>query len=134
MKTLKRTTANAEAEMLRRLLLQTEERLVRIIERKQKLGYVDYAEQAVLERTQKELARMVSESWKYVPKMVRKNFYIGIERGAGKGYKSASDFLSNASHQQRRAMDVLINKILDILNQSKNLDEAIEKVKALLNK
>ncbi len=60
---------------LRMLFLRTERDIVNEITRKRKLGYVDYAEVAALERIQRILKNMMDESWSYVPVMIERIFY-----------------------------------------------------------
>lgn len=72
---------------LRMLFLRTERDIVNEITRKRKLGYVDYAEVAALERIQRILKNMMDESWSYVPVMIEKLFYR-TEAGVA-GYQNA---------------------------------------------
>ena len=72
---------------LRMLFLRTERDIVNEITRKRKMGYVDYAEVAALERIQRILKNMMDESWNYVPVMIEKLFYQ-TEAGAA-GYQNA---------------------------------------------
>lgn len=73
---------------LRMLYLRTEQRLIMEINRKRAQGYVDYAEVAALDRTQRILRDMVDESWGYVPEMVEKIFYRS--EAAANGYANAA--------------------------------------------
>lgn len=118
MKILNRSLRSVEADALRRLFLQTEQRLVDIITSKQARGYVDYAEQAILQRTQAELRKMMAQAGVYVPKAVQRYFYLGIKQGAAKGYRSAEDFLKNASPLQMRAMEILINNLTGVIAEA----------------
>lgn len=74
---LKRTPDNwAELEKLREIFLKAETELVNEITRQRRRGLVDYHTQAALDRVQKTLQGMVDEAWKYVPKMIERQFYV----------------------------------------------------------
>jgi hypothetical protein len=59
---------------MRSLYLTAETKIINEIVRKNQQGYVDYAEQAALERIRMTLQGMIDESWEYVPKMVEMQF------------------------------------------------------------
>lgn len=76
--------ANADPETYLRILYQkTETDIINEIFRKRNQGYVDYAEVAALERIQSDLQGMVTESFKYVPKLIEKRFYGDDNPGYG---------------------------------------------------
>jgi hypothetical protein len=61
-------------DKMRSLYLTAETKIINEIVRKNQQGYVDYAEQAALERIRMTLQGMIDESWEYVPKMVEMQF------------------------------------------------------------
>jgi len=74
---LKRVPDNwAELEKLREIFRKAENDLIAEIARQRSRGLVDYHTEAALERVQKILQGMVDEAWKYVPRMVEKQFYV----------------------------------------------------------
>ena len=74
---LQRTPNNwEELEKLREIFLQAENNLIAEIARQRSRGLVDYHTEAALERVQRTLQSMVDEAWKYVPKMIEKQFYV----------------------------------------------------------
>lgn len=108
---------------LRMLFLKTEQRLINEIGRKRIQGYVDYAEVAALNRTQKILQEMVDESWSYVPKMIEKIFYRS--EAAANGYKNAAGLTAT----QLGVVQQLSNNLLgDIVEASVTAQKSIEEV------
>ena len=94
------------------LFQKTENDIINEILRKRRMGYVDYAEVAALERIQGDLQTMVDQSQVYVPKMIEKRFY-----GSNKdlyGYSNA------------RAMTAPTNKIMMETLADNLLGEIIE--------
>lgn len=74
---LKRVPNNwAELEKLREIFLKAENDLIAEIARQRSKGLVDYHTQAALDRVQKILQGMVDDAWKYVPRMIEKQFYV----------------------------------------------------------
>ena len=74
---LQRTPNNwEELEKLREIFLQADNNLIAEIARQRSRGLVDYHTEAALERVQRTLQSMVDEAWKYVPKMIEKQFYV----------------------------------------------------------
>ena len=110
-----------ETTYLRMLFLKTEQRLVAEINRKRSQGYVDYAEIAVLSRTQKILQEMVDESWTYVPTMVEKIFYKS--EAAANGYANAAGLTAS----QLGVVQQLSNNLLgDIVEASSTAQKSIQ--------
>lgn len=74
---LKRTPNNwAELEKLREIFLRAENSLIAELGRLRSRGLVDYHTEAALARVQAILQRMVDDSWKYVPRMIERQFYV----------------------------------------------------------
>ena len=114
-----------ETTYLRMLFLKTEQQLIVEINRKRSQDYVDYAEVAALNRTQKILQEMVDESWNYVPVMIEKIFYKS--EAAANGYKNAAGL----SASQLGIVQQLSNNLLgDIVEASvtaqKNIEETFQ--------
>ncbi len=106
---------------LRMLFVKTEQRLVAEINRKRSQEYVDYAEVAALNRTQKILQEMVDESWSYVPVMIEKIFYKS--EAAANGYKNAAGLTAS----QLGIVQQLSNNLLgDIVEASVTAQKSIE--------
>nr|DAK02320.1 MAG TPA: minor capsid protein [Caudoviricetes sp.] len=68
----------AELEALRKAFLKAETDIINEIARLRSLGNVDYHAVAALNRVQKILKSLEDECWKYVPKMVEKQFYVRV--------------------------------------------------------
>ena len=83
-----------ELEKLIKIFLQAENELIKEINRQQAHGFVDYHTTAQLHRVQKILTAMKNKSFKYIPKMIREQFYIGRRIGAQMGYANASGIIS----------------------------------------
>ncbi|MDK2966488.1 phage minor capsid protein [Lacrimispora sp.] len=110
-----------ETTYLRMLFLKTEQRLIAEINRKRSQGYVDYAEIAALNRTQKILQEMVDESWSYVPAMIEKIFYKS--EAAANGYANAAGL----TVPQLGVVQQLSNNLLgDIVEASVTAQKSIE--------
>lgn len=73
---------------VQKIYLDAERRIVAEITRKRRLGYVDYAEVAALERVQQILTEMQNESFLFVPEMVESIFHGQGEKNAA-GYENA---------------------------------------------
>jgi len=108
---------------MRMLFLRTEQRLVSEISRKRSMGYVDYAEVAALERTQRILQEMVDESWNYVPVMIEKIFYQS--EAAANGYRNAAGLTAT----QLNIVQQLSNNLLgDIVEAASTAQKSIEEM------
>ena len=74
---LKRTPNNwEELERLREIFLKVENDLIAEIARQRSRGNIDYHVEAALDRVQRILQGMVGEAWRYVPRMIEKQFYV----------------------------------------------------------
>lgn len=76
MPSLNRGPANKEQEKLIALFLQAETDIINEIGRLRSMGNVDYHAQAALDRIQRTLYSLENESWKYVPLMIEREFYV----------------------------------------------------------
>ena len=84
-----------EVEILIKIFQQAEYELVREIYRQQTNGFVDYHTTAQLHKVQKILKDMKAKSFKFIPKMVKEQFYMGKKMSAKWGYKNAEAIISN---------------------------------------
>lgn len=73
---------------VQKIYLDAERKIVAEITRKRRLGYVDYAEVAALERVQQILTEMQNESFLFVPEFVETIFHGQGEKNAA-GYENA---------------------------------------------
>lgn len=111
-----------ETTYLRMLFLKTEQRLIAEINRKRDQGYVDYAEVAALNRTQKILQEMVDESWSYVPTMIEKIFYKS--EAAANGYKNAAGLTASQLGIVQQLSNNLLGDIVEAsITAQKNIEE-----------
>lgn len=97
MPTIKRIPNARELEALRKVFLQAETDIINEIGRLRTLGNVDYHAVAALDRVQAILKGLENDCWKYVPKMIEKQFYARVpeaRRISNKGDKFY--ILSNA--------------------------------------
>lgn len=114
-----------ETTYLRMLFLKTEQRLIAEINRKRNQGYVDYAEIAALNRTQKILQEMVDESWSYVPAMVEKIFYKSEE--AANGYANAAGLTASQLGVVQQLSNNLLGDIVEAsVTAQKNIEETFQ--------
>lgn len=110
---------------LRKLFLRTERMLINEITRKRDKGYVEYAEVAELERTQRILQNMVDETWSYTPIMIEKIFYHSKKDAAG--YSNARDITGDFSATQSALMQQLTNNLLgEITEAAENAQRNIQ--------
>ncbi len=114
-----------ETAYLRMLFLKTEQRLIAEINRKRDQGYVDYAEVAALNRTQKILQEMVDESWGYVPAMIEKIFYKS--EAAVNGYKNAAGLtVSQLGIVQQLSNNLLGDIVEASITAQKNIEDSFQ--------
>uniref|UniRef100_UPI0006D25F92 phage minor capsid protein n=1 Tax=Clostridium sp. NkU-1 TaxID=1095009 RepID=UPI0006D25F92 len=114
-----------ETAYLRMLFLKTEQRLIAEINRKRDQGYVDYAEVAALNRTQKILQEMVDESWNYVPAMIEKIFYKS--EAAANGYKNAAGLTASQLGIVQQLSNNLLGDIVEAsVTTQKNIEETFQ--------
>lgn len=92
---------------LQQLYLKTERKLINEITRKRSLKLVDYAEVAALERVQRILGEMQSESFKYVPLMVE-TIFQGVNKKDTAGYENARTLTT----AQTATSQILVNNLL----------------------
>lgn len=114
-----------ETTYLRMLYLKTEQRLIAEINRKRSQEYVDYAEIAALNRTQKILQEMVDDSWNYVPAMIEKIFYKS--EAAANGYKNAAGLTASQLGIVQQLSNNLLGDIVDAsITAQKNIEETFQ--------
>ena len=77
---------NRDVQKLIDIFKRAESQLVREITRQQQNGFVDYHTTAQLNRVRKILQTMVSQSFKYIPKVIKEQFYLGKKLSAKLGY------------------------------------------------
>lgn len=111
---------------LRMLYLRTEQRLIAEINRKRAQGYVDYAEVAALNRTQRILQDMVDESFNYVPVMIEKIFYHS--EAAANGYANAAGLTATQLNVVQQLSDNLLGDIMEASAIAQKSIEAAFKV------
>lgn len=76
MPALNRVMADKELRRLIQMYLQAETDIINEIGRLRSRGLVDYHAEAALERVQAILRKLETEDWKYVPRMIERNFYV----------------------------------------------------------
>lgn len=75
---INRVPNERELEKLIALFLQSETDIINEIGRLRSLGLTDYHAVAALERVQAVLRKLENDCWKYVPKMIEKQFYARV--------------------------------------------------------
>lgn len=114
-----------ETAYLRMLYLKTEQRLIAEINRKRSQEYVDYAEVAALNRTQKILQEMVDESWNYVPAMIEKIFYKS--EAAANGYRNAAGLTASQLGIVQQLSNNLLGDVVEAsITAQKNIEESFQ--------
>lgn len=73
---LNRPSNERELERLREIFLKAETDIINEVGRLRSRGLVDYHAVAALERVQSILRKMENDCWKYVPRMVERQFYV----------------------------------------------------------
>lgn len=104
---------------VQKIYLNAERKIIAEITRKRQLGYVDYAEVAALERVQKILMDMQSDSFLYIPEMIETIFH-------GDGSKNA------AGYENARALTTAETAVVQTLANNL-LGEVIEASNVVLN-
>jgi hypothetical protein len=114
-----------ETTYLRMLYLKTEQRLIAEINRKRSQEYVDYAEVAALNRTQKILQEMVDDSWSYVPAMIEKIYYKS--EAAANGYKNAAGLTASQLGIVQQLSNNLLGDIVEAsVTAQRNIEETFQ--------
>ena len=75
---IQRAPNEKELEKLISIYLKAETDIINEISRLRSLGLVDYHAVAALQRVQEILRKMESDCWEYVPKMIKKMFYVRV--------------------------------------------------------
>ena len=105
---IKRAPNEKELEALRKIFLKAETDIINEIGRLRTMGNIDYHAVASLERVQAILKQMETECWKYVPRMIEKQFYVRVleaRRISNKGdkfYISSNADGSKVDHPNKR--------------------------------
>lgn len=118
-----RASAKAEQEKLIALYLQAETDIINEIGRLRSMGNVDYHAQAALDRVQRTLYSLENEAWKYVPKMIEREFYVNhpesrripetVEKHAA-GYASAAALTA----EQHAVIGLLVTNLMGEITEA----------------
>lgn len=118
---LKRAPASAELEALRKAFLQAETDIINEIARLRSRGSVDYHAVAALERVQKTLKGLEDDCWKYVPKMIEKQFYTRVPEARralepatrqARGYAAAEALTSTQTDVVQQLINNLMGEVV----------------------
>lgn len=121
-----------ELEALRKLFLQAETDIINEIARLRTQGMVDYHAAGALERVQAILRNLEAGAWKYVPRMVEKQFYARIPEAARVmepiskhvlGYGSAAGLTAT---QQGAAQLIITNLMGEIVEAEMTVMENLQ--------
>ena len=122
MPTLSRASSEAELEKLIQIYLKAETDIINEIGRLRSQGLVDYHAVAALERVQAILRNMENEAWKYVPKMIEREFYVNhpearrfyesIKKHTA-GYENAAALTVDEQDVVQRLVMALMGEITD---------------------
>lgn len=122
MPTLSRASSEAELEKLIRIYLKAETDIINEIGRLRSQGLVDYHAVAALERVQAILRNMENEAWKYVPKMIEREFYVNHPKARRfyesikkhtAGYENAAALTVDEQDVVQRLVMALMGEITD---------------------
>jgi hypothetical protein len=118
-------------DKMRSLYLTAETKIINEIVRKNQQGYVDYAEQAALERIQAILQGMIDESWEYVPKMVKLQFRTA--NLTPQGYANARALTVPQTMIVEQLIQNLMGEIIDSSTTAYNTSKMLYEVARLNN-
>ena len=123
MPSLMRASAKAEQEKLIALFLQAETDIINEIGRLRSMGNVDYHAQAALDRVQRTLYGLETKAWKYVPKMIEREFYVNhpearripetVKKHAA-GYANAAALTA----EQHAVIDLLVTNLMGEITEA----------------
>ena len=99
-----------EVTQLRKIFLDAENDIIKLVERQRTNNFVDYSSVAQLERVQNILKQMVDKSFRYIPKAVEKQFYQS--KRAFQGYKNAGSITSQGYEVIKHLVDQLENQVV----------------------
>lgn len=102
-----------EVEKLIEIFKKAETTLVKEITRQQEKGLVDYHTTAQLGRVRKILQSMVSQSFKYIPKVIKEQFYLGKKLSAKLGYTNTTALTSDSIKIIKELVRQLENKVFE---------------------
>ena len=100
---------------VQKIYLDAERKIIAEITRKRRLGLVDYAEVAALERVQQILADMQSDSFIYIPTMVETIFHGQGEKNAA-GYANARVLTTAETSVVQTLVNNLLGEIIEASN------------------
>ena len=104
---------NRDVQKLIDIFKRAESQLVREITRQQQNGLVDYHTTAQLSRVRKILQTMVSQSFKYIPKVIKEQFYLGKKLSAKLGYANTTALTNESTKVIDELIRQLENKVLE---------------------
>lgn len=124
-----------ELEALRKLFLQAETDIINEIARLRTAGLMDYHAVAALERIQAILRRLEDGAWRYVPRMVEKQFYVNAPEAARElesiakhvvGYGNAATLTAAQSNVAQLLINNLMGEIVEAeMTVMENLQSAL---------
>ena len=85
--------ANRDIEYLRKVYLRAEIAIINEIARLRQRGLIDYHAVAALDRVQKILLSLQDTCWKYIPRMIEREFYVNHPEWYQRAPKSALEHL-----------------------------------------
>lgn len=118
MPTLNRAPNEREQQKLIEIFLKAETDIINEIGRLRSMGNVDYHAVAALERVQAILRKMESDSWKYVPRMIERMFYVRVpEARRIAGETPAKHFMGyinamSLTGEQTAIVDTLVQNLM----------------------
>lgn len=124
-----------ELEALRKLFLRAETDIINEIAMLRTRGLIDYHAVAALERVQAILRRLEDGAWRYVPRMVEKQFYVNAPEAARElesitkhiaGYGSAATLTAAQSNVAQLLINNLMGEIVEAeMTVMENLQSAL---------
>lgn len=118
-----RASPDKELRYLVRLYLRAENNIINEIGRLRSQGLVDYHAVAALERVQKILRQLESDSWTYVPRMVESQFYVQHPEARAipgetvekhlRGYQNAKSLTSTQTDIVQKLTTNLMGQLVD---------------------
>lgn len=123
---IKRSPNEKELEALRKIFLKAETDIINEIGRLRTMGNIDYHAVAALDRVQAILKGLENDCWKYVPKMIEKQFYARVPEARKiledvdkhvSGYTNAGMLTST----QYSIIDTLTTNLMGEIAESENV-------------
>lgn len=128
--------ARSDLERLRDIFLKAEIEIINEIARLRSRGLIDYHAVAALERVQAILQAMEDESWKYIPKMIQKQFYVNHPERYTRSIKTVSEHVlgyknaADLTGEQWALVDRLTSNLLFTIHQA--ADTTLESLNKIL--